>query len=207
MKQQSGRATSRSGRRVVLTALAAAMVLGGLTLHLSALPTRADCQSVNGVTIVSGTGSDSCSTSVDGSSAVAQSSSVSSNSNGSTSSTTVVASSSDGSATATAQTGDGSVTTVTQSSTGSPDGTLVIQSGTVPSSAMATCQVAGPAAGPTLVLGSGLVLGPGGICASAPTATVASPQASGSLTQISGGTCGPSMVLGPAGISMSSGGC
>jgi hypothetical protein len=91
---------------------------------------------------------------------------------------------------------------------GSTDGTLVVQSGDVPTSTAAACQVAGTAAGATLVLGSSLVLGPNGICAVSQPATVASPQVSGgSVTQISGGNCGPSMVLGPAGISMSSGTC
>jgi hypothetical protein len=190
MKQQNGRATSGSSRRIILGALAAALVLGGPLLHLSASPTRADCQSVNAVTIVAGTGNDACSTSVTGDGAVAQSSSVSTSSTGSTTSTTVVASSSDA----------GSAVALVQNSDGSSDGTVSVQSSTVPSSAVPACPQVGGAAGPTLVLG------PDGVCATTPSVQTANPPAGGSLS-LNSGSCGPSMVLGPGGISMSSGGC
>lgn len=186
MKQQNGRATSRSGKRIILGVLAAALVLGGPILHLSALPARADCQSVNGVTVVAGTGNDTCSTSVTGDSAVAQSSSVSTSSTGSTTSTTVVASSSDA----------GGAVAQVQSS----DGTVDVQSSAVPSSAVPACPQVG-STGPTLVLG------PGGVCATAPSVQTANPPSGGGLSLTSGSSCGPSMVLGPGGISMSSGSC
>jgi hypothetical protein len=116
---------------------------------------------------------------------VAQSSSVSTSSTGSTTSTTVVASSSDA----------GSAVAQVQSS----DGTVDVQSSTVPSSAVLACPQVGAASGPTLVLGPG-------VCATAPSVQTANPPAGGSLS-LNSGSCGPSMVLGPGGISMSSGSC